>query len=248
LHECRTGEIFEIMNANRIDFISSYCDRWCERCSFTSRCSLFAVQTAIAMCGDVADGIELAVGRPPDEPHAHHSSALFQRIDDLEDSAMTRAERLEFDGREQDLNSRVDDTTIMYIARAFSVLAHQWLTARADTVRPGADHVMQESLEITAHDALFISAKLHRALSGGDPHERSDDESHPVQSDWNGSAKVALISIERSEAAWRVIADATGEETPAMLADELRNLRREVETVFPKAWSFVRPGFDEPWR
>jgi hypothetical protein len=107
---------------------------------------------------------------------------------------------------------------------------------------------VQESLEIAAHDALFICAKLRRALSGRDPHERSDDESHSVQNDWNGSAKVALISIERSEAAWRVIADATTEETPAMLADELRNLKREVETVFPTAWSFVRPGFDEPWR
>jgi hypothetical protein len=237
------------MNANRIDFISSYCDRWCERCSFTSRCSLFAVQTAIAMCGDVADGIELAVGRPPDEPHAHHSFTLsHQRIDDLEDSAMALAERLEFDSREQELNARVDNTTIMYIARAFSVLAHQWLTARADSVRHGADHVVQESLEIAAHDALFINAKLRRALSGRDPYEPSDDQSHPIQNDCNGSAKVSLIAIERSEAAWRVIADATGEDTPAMLADELRNLKWEVETVFPKAWSFVRPGFDEPWR
>ena len=235
------------MNADRIDSISSYCDRWCERCSFTARCSLFAVQAAIAMCCNVADGIELAVGQPPDEPHAHHSSTLSKRIDDLEDFAMTLAERLEFDSREQELNARVDNTTIMYIARVFSVLAHQWLTARADTVRHGTDHVVQESLEIAAHDALFISAKLHRALSGGDPHERSDDESHPIQNDWNGSAKVALISIERSEAAWRVIADATGEETPAMLAEELRNLRRQVEALFPKAWSFVRPGFYEPW-
>ena len=200
------------------------------------------------MCGDVGDGIELAVGRPPDEPHAHLNSTLSQRIDDFEDSAMTLVERLEFDSRGRELNARIDDTSVMNIARAFSVLAHQWLTARGDTVRHWADPVVQESLEIAAHDALFISAKLHRALSGGDPYERNDDESHPVQNDWNGSAKVALISIERSEAAWRVIAGATGEETPAMLADELRNLKREVETVFPKAWSFVRPGFDEPWR
>jgi hypothetical protein len=177
LHECWTGEIFEIMNADRIDFISSYCDRWCERCSFTSQCSLFAVQTAIAMCGDVADGIELAVGRPHDEPHAHHSSTLSQRIDDFEDSAMTLAERLEFDRRERELNARIDEASVMNIARAFSVLAHQWLTARADSVCNAADNVVQESLEIAAHDALFISAKLRRALSGRDPYERSDDES-----------------------------------------------------------------------
>lgn len=48
----------------RIDFISSYCDRWCERCAFTDRCSAFACDVAIGMCGDVAAGIELAFGIP----------------------------------------------------------------------------------------------------------------------------------------------------------------------------------------
>src|SRR6476660_6512605 len=38
--------------AERIDFISSYCDRWCERCAYTSRCSTYACQVAVAMCGD----------------------------------------------------------------------------------------------------------------------------------------------------------------------------------------------------
>jgi hypothetical protein len=46
------------------DFISAYCDRWCERCVFTDRCSAFACHAAIEMCGDIADGIELAVGKP----------------------------------------------------------------------------------------------------------------------------------------------------------------------------------------
>ncbi|MBI4476315.1 MAG: hypothetical protein HY654_04025, partial [Acidobacteria bacterium] len=52
---------------DRIDFISAYCDRWCERCAYTSRCSLFAAQAAIAMCGDVVEGLELAVGAPHPE-------------------------------------------------------------------------------------------------------------------------------------------------------------------------------------
>ena len=239
-----TGEIFDIMNVDRIDFISSYCDRWCERCAFTSRCSLFAVQTAIGMCGNVADGIELAVRPPSEESHANTRSTV---IDEFEEFAMTLAERSDFERRERETDARIDDTPIMNITSAFSVLAHKCLTALGENAQRGPDHVIREALEIAAHDALFISAKLRRALDGRD--ERSgDDDYRPVQNDWNGSAKVALISIERSEAAWRVIAQATGEETPAMLADELRNLRREVEAVFPNAWSFVRPGFDEPWR
>ena len=72
------------MNTDRIDFISSYCDRWCERCSYTSRCSAYACDIAIGMCGDVAQGIELAVGAPhlvdgeprqPEWAEAYHRQA-----------------------------------------------------------------------------------------------------------------------------------------------------------------------------
>ena len=36
------------MDINRIDFISSYCDRWCERCAF-DRCSAFACDIALTI-------------------------------------------------------------------------------------------------------------------------------------------------------------------------------------------------------
>ena len=61
---CPPDDIF--LRENRIDFISAYCDRWCERCPFTSRCSAYAVHVATAMCGgDFKAGLELAVGEPP---------------------------------------------------------------------------------------------------------------------------------------------------------------------------------------
>ena len=96
------------------------------------------------------------------------------------------------------------------------------------------------------HDSTFVTVKLHRALDG---RERSrggeEDDDDPVQ---NGSAKTALISLERSEAAWRVIAQATSHEEAGSLADAARDLRRLTLEKFPRAMSFIRPGFDEPWR
>jgi hypothetical protein len=59
------------MSGDYIDLISAYCDRWCERCAFTNRCSAYAMQIATAMCdGDFAAGLELAVGalRPRTKP------------------------------------------------------------------------------------------------------------------------------------------------------------------------------------
>jgi hypothetical protein len=237
------------LNTDRIAYISSYCDRWCERCAFTSRCSLFEVQAAIGMCGDVKEGIELAVGAPhPEEEHASFS-APPDWVTEFESDEMTPAESADFDRRERECDARLDDTSIMKIAETFSVLAHEWLAASQQSMRTGTDDVLREALEIATHDAFFIGAKLRRALRGRDYHERNDeDEPDPVQNDWNGSAKAALISIERSDAAWLIIAQATGNETAAMLATELSDLRREVEAVFPNAWSFIRPGFDEPWR
>jgi hypothetical protein len=67
----------------------------------------------------------------------------------------------------------------------------------------------------------------------------------PIQSDWNGSAKVALISLERSEAAWRVIAEVSRDRQAATVFAIASVLRGRVAGEFPDAMAFVRPGFDE---
>ena len=58
------SNVVGMASTTRIDFISSYCDRWCERCAFRDRCSAFACEVAIGMCGDAAEGLELAIGAP----------------------------------------------------------------------------------------------------------------------------------------------------------------------------------------
>jgi hypothetical protein len=92
----------------------------------------------------------------------------------------------------------------------------------------------------------LITAKVHRALHGRD--EPLLDDEDRVQNDWNGSAKVALISMERSEAAWRSIAHATSDADAEALAGLLHGVREETLTEFPDALRFTRPGFDEPAR
>jgi hypothetical protein len=68
-----------------------------------------------------------------------------------------------------------------------------------------------------------------------------------VQNGWNGSAKVALISLERWEAAWRTIGTAVDEPQAITFADALLDLRRSLADEFPDAVLFMRPGFDETW-
>jgi hypothetical protein len=92
---------------------------------------------------------------------------------------------------------------------------------------------------------LMIHVKAMRALSG----LAKDD---PCDRDWppdhDGSAKVALIGIDRSYTAWldlvEVGALSPGDAMPFL--DDLLCLRGALERAFPKARSFVRPAFDEP--
>ena len=44
--------------------------------------------------------------------------------------------------------------------------------------------------------------------------------------------------------AWGVLASATGQEAPAVVAGQLRDLGAHVEREFPDVRRFIRPGFD----
>ena len=236
------------MKAERIDFISAYCDRWCERCPFTDRCSAYACHVAIAMCGDAREGMELAVGAPQpvegERPETVGETLLAEGID----VELSPEEMAEFERDEKARDTRLDAHPCTGMATQYTLRATSWLKEHGDLLTSG-DPVVKEAVEIVGWDAYLIGAKVHRALDGRDRAEHDDEEDDdPVQNDWNGSAKVALISVRRSEAAWGVIAQAIADPVPATLAAELGDLGRVVLERFPRALSFIRPGFDEPWR
>jgi len=229
------------MLTERIEFISEYCDRWCERCAFTNRCSSYAVKVALEMCGDFTEAIELAVGAPMvvGQSADTHSPRRFEIPEPTpEEVEETRLE-------EQARDRRIEQSSISQEAMDICLKAHEWFRARDTTVRAGADAVLVEAIEIAQWDSAFIGGKLARALHGRDRQESDDWGDDPIQNDWNGSAKIALISMERSESAWHTIAQATGDAAAAELASAMSALRGEVEDAFPFARLFRRPGFDE---
>jgi hypothetical protein len=70
---------------------------------------------------------------------------------------------------------------------------------------------------------------------------------HLLPKDSDGSAKVALIGIDRSISAWGIMLryfPAYEDELLKILV-VLEKLRKKVEKEFPDARSFFRPGFDE---
>lgn len=224
------------MRPNRIELISEYCDRWCERCAFTTRCAAYAVEAALGMCGDLKEALQLAVGVPM-PVKGKRPSAEFEFV------TPTPAEQRALDVVVDEHARRIKEAPLTKSAMEIAVAEHRWLHEHPAT-RDSADAVVREAVAVVLRYSVFIGGKLARTLHGREPGGHWGDD--PIQNDWNGSAKIALIAIERSRSAWQTIAEATGEVGAAARAASLTALGDEVETAFPFARLFKRPGFDEP--
>jgi hypothetical protein len=93
-----------------------------------------------------------------------------------------------------------------------------------------------------------IAVKTIRALSSRIEEDGfKEDEVDEFPKDSDGSAKVALLGIDRSIAAWRLMQLSAPEHSNSIvpLILLLEKLRQRTERQFPNARDFVRPGFDE---
>ena len=91
---------------------------------------------------------------------------------------------------------------------------------------------------------MTIASKIFRAVSSA---LAEGQDASDLQSDANGSAKVALLLIEEARRDWRVLlqdGQAVANGVPARMVLTLDALERDLCARFPKALEFVRPGFD----
>lgn len=246
-----------------IDGIYNYCDRWCERCPLTARCRVFALEEA-------SDGEPDDVGVDQEEFwSALHETYIENREMLLE---AIRIQGIDLGPDEMQAAARDEDVVIDPVrkhpivggCRRYADRVSQWFRLR----QPNFESMQQRletMLEIDADDEepqrlaqlindatdvihwyqCQIPSKVIRALLEREACDPADTEDLRIM-DADGSAKVALIGIDRSVCAWSVLRDVfedLSDDILTMLA-ELGRLRREVEEVFPKARAFQRPGFD----
>ena len=103
---------------------------------------------------------------------------------------------------------------------------------------------LEEAFEVIRWYQYFIAAKVIRAIRRRKEEEEEGCDEFP--SDADGSAKIALIAIDRSIGAWAVIRrfNRLYAESVFEIIHFLDLLRQAVEATFPRARSFIRPGFD----
>jgi hypothetical protein len=224
--EVRDGFIVGIFN---------YCDRWCDACAFTARCRLFADVAEVQASMD--PGLKALVEAPPFEPPAPPPPWLAELLEEMDEAMNKPADNEEPLVRPlPPEHMPIEDRAHGYLARM-----HTWLEAREFTSIDDPT----DPRSVVAWFHTLIAAKVHRALHGL-ADDRPEDRDWPP--DHDGSAKVALLGIDRSHAAWLDLVRrgmATDAEIAPFVAD-LVWLGEALERVFPDARAFVRPGFDEP--
>lgn len=231
-------------NLERIGSIFNYCDRWCERCAFTTRCGLFAIEVATGMCGgDHTAGMALAASPPPPmTPEEERQREAL--IDAMNACEPTDAEVEAYARQEAVRQERLEETPAVTASIQAALLMKAWLSSHEE-IEGGLSARAADALAIARWDRHLIPVKLLRALRGRDEHVNGESVwDDPIQNDWNGTAKLTLLCIRRSIHAWDVLAEELRDPDAKAAADQLRGLQREVEMAFPSAERFVRPGFD----
>ena len=109
---------------------------------------------------------------------------------------------------------------------------------------------MKDAIETIQWFEFFIEVKFARALSGLFDKIEGEEDEDEVQSDYNGSAKIALIAVDRSISAWEIMMKHFPDQADDMLdfVALLSKIKSAGNESFPIAMKFVRPGFDEPGR
>lgn len=220
--------------------IFNYCDRWCETCSFTSRCRLFADSARHDAAIDPS--LKELIDAPP-HPRDVREPPRWQveAIEEMNEATRAAVSTLA-SASLSELTTALPAPHSDISARAneYAIGVHKWWQAEYREVRAS---VIDPRFVILWFSTL-IGSKVYRALVG----LAEDDGDREFPPDHEGSAKVALIGIDRSETAWRdlvAIERVTADDAAPFLC-ELSWLRESLETLLPNARAFVRPGLDEP--
>jgi len=243
----KANDLVELAGDPRfISGIYNYCDRWCERCNFTSRCLTYE---------------QLPESSKSDDPAAHdlNNAKFWEELKEIfgktrqmiEEFAAERGIDLKAiedkaaheEHRERRKAAREKKLTKM--AERYAHMAREWLKGEDDDLREAArfDEALQDALEVILWYQFMPAVKIARGFMRNELGVEED----PIQNDSNGSAKVALIVIDRSIAAWGRLSTLLPEKAGGIMPilAHLEALRRRTEQTFPHARDFIRPGFDE---
>jgi len=250
-------------DSNHIAGIYNYCDRWCERCAFTSRCLNYKMSAEKFGDPESQDIDNAAFWEKLSETFQETLSLLKE----MAEEQGIDLDSIEVDKETGRRNIIKEDTVvhmILHLSKNYITTVNEWFdndvyhagdaedeakveayTAQIDAMSDNDTNLLKDSVEVLRWYQHQIYVKLRRALSSAQDEKTEEDDDFPKDSE--GSAKVALIGIDRSISAWGKVLQYFPWQKEKLLEimAYLKRLCQMIEAEFPHARSFVRPGFDE---
>jgi hypothetical protein len=226
-----------------ISGIHNYCDRWCERCSFVSRCTVGISEFEM-------DGPDLDM---KNKEFWEHLSMIFQATYEMiAESAQEMGIDLT-ESKTEYVKPEHHESTAEKTAKSYGLRLLKWLEKNHDLFGQKTEILkitneeqvvtFQDAIDVISWYSLFIAVKIHRATL--EPYDFDDEETDRY--DNNGSAKIAMIAISRSLEAFAFLYNHLHEQEDEILGylADLSKIQRMMKKKFPNAMSFKRPGFDD---
>jgi len=202
-----------------------------------------------------------------------HETAAFGKAEDWHDS-IPDEDDFEIDpvwqARDEAISEAVWSHPLVRLAYDYRARTAEWLKAADTDLKEVArsllaaagsqfdsnDYETQareigEMLEVASWYHTLIASKTARAVRGLLEHATPDPDLSPLIAgfrleDANGSAKLVLMSIERSIGAWLRLREILPGQEDSILGHLalLDRMQRGVHAALPGAKAFFRPGFD----
>lgn len=248
--------------------IYNYCDRWCERCEHCAQCMSFAMGKKIEEKGGFNfddevtrddENVWVRLKEVFESTYEVLHELAEERGIDIEDIYTSENIDKEFwgDDYESGENKDADDllvesSDIIRVCLIYENLADRCLEKIFEALEERDDNEGDKVSEKGVDDALdiinwyldLVQAKMRRALYG---YYRVKKSGREDEDDYNGSAKVALIAIDRMMPAWKTIAAYCPGNVREIshLIVVLEQLEHDIERQFKEARCFLRPGFEK---
>lgn len=255
----RSNKVTEI---EFIPGIYNYCDRWCEKCEQQQHCMSFVMGKKLEEKGGFNfdretsredEGIWARLKEVFESTYEVLHELAEERGIDVEDIYTSENINKEFWGEEfenrlkgEKCNALVEEADIVRICMIYEDLADKCLERIFGCLDlKKKKNKIDDQLEVVNWYLDLIQAKMRRALYGYYYQQGSDKKE---LEDYNGSAKVALLAVDRSLESWTQLrkAFADNKRDIGHLLVVLQQLRTDIERQFPNAREFQRPGFEKP--
>lgn len=231
--------------AENITGIFNYCDRWCEKCLFTDRCTNYQFEKELGLYDENVDKEELI-----DDVSAILAGTLSFLKSKMEELDIDISD---YQGAEAYENNKAAAYPLSLKAKEYMTNLSDWFEENYDYLSDTASKLWNSSqnnfmefndqLEIIGWYMTIIPVKIVRALNPKD--ELEDEEFY--QYDRNGTGKVVLVSIDKSIAAFSILFEKLSKKQDEILdfLNTLSKIKTAVEKEIPDARKFIRPGLDE---